>query len=285
MSGLILFVILNIDFASIELHALRLVIGLRRLDRLCGLEQCLVVLLELAYEVAEFRDLDRETAAIVAVLVSRVVHFERLWEHLRYPVGIHELKAGGAHLSRFSLAPDVGEVGGHGLDDTHAEVAREELCRHVEGVDEGAGDRARHVHDSDPVPAQIVFKHYFITWFDSLPGQRGVQRVVWVHLGLPPHLCVLSQSRVGANQQVDRVVKWLEEGFGHVDDGTRDYIFLFFTKKFLLFECLELSLFQLRLTSPLLQDALVLAARAEYFVSLERVEVGHLSEGELHILH
>jgi hypothetical protein len=90
---------------------------------------------------------------------------------------------------------------------------------------------------------------------------------------------------MGANKQIYRVVERLEECFGHIDNSTRDYIFLFFTKKFLLFERLELSLLELRLSPPLLKYALILAARAEYFVGFERVEVGHLSERELHILH
>ena len=90
---------------------------------------------------------------------------------------------------------------------------------------------------------------------------------------------------MGTNKQIYRVVKRLEESFGHIDDSPRDYIFLFFTKKFLLFECLELSFLQLRLASPLLQDAFVLAARAEDLIRLEWVKVGHLCEREFHILH
>jgi hypothetical protein len=112
-----------------------------------------------------------------------------------------------------------------------------------------------------------------------------VQGIVRVHLGLPAHLGVLTESRVGTNKQVYRVVKRLEERFGHIDDSPRDYIFLFFTKKFLLFERLKLRLLELGLSPPLLQDALVLAARPEDLVCLEGVEVGHLREGEFHILH
>ena len=112
-----------------------------------------------------------------------------------------------------------------------------------------------------------------------------MQGIVRIHLGLAAHLGVLSQSGMGTNKQIYRVVKRLEESFGHIDDSPRDYIFLFFTKKFLLFECLELSFLQLRLASPLLQDAFVLAARAEDLIRLEWVKVGHLCEREFHILH
>ncbi len=112
-----------------------------------------------------------------------------------------------------------------------------------------------------------------------------MQGVVRVNLGLTAQLGVLTESWMGANKQINRVVKRLEECFGHIDDSARDYIFLFFTKKFLLFECLELRFLQLRLTPPLLEDALVLAAGAEDLVPLEWVEVGHLSEREFYILH
>ena len=67
-----------------------------------------------------------------------------------------------------------------------------------------------------------------------------MQGVVRVNLGLTAQLGVLTESWMGANKQIYRVVKRLEECFGHIDDSARDYIFLFFTKKFLLFECLEL---------------------------------------------
>ena len=112
-----------------------------------------------------------------------------------------------------------------------------------------------------------------------------MQGVVRVNLGLTAQLGVLTESWMGANKQIYRVVKRREECFGHIDDSPRDYIFLFFTKKFVLFECLELSFLQFGLASPLLQDAFVLAARAEDLIRLERVKVGHLCKREFHILH
>jgi len=78
-----------------------------------------------------------------------------------------------------------------------------------------------------------------------------------------------------SHKQIDRVVKWLEEGLRHVDDCTRDYIFLILAEEFLLLIGLELGLLQVRLSTSQLESAFVLTPWAEHFLTLSWVEVAH----------
>ena len=65
-----------------------------------------------------------------------------------------------------------------------------------------------------------------------------------------------------------------------MDDGPGNDVFLFLFKQSHLFMGLHLSLFEVGFTSPLPNNALVLAARAHRLVELGRVEEGHLRDGE-----
>jgi len=65
-----------------------------------------------------------------------------------------------------------------------------------------------------------------------------------------------------------------------VDDGPGNDVFLLLFKQGHLFMGLHLSLFEVRFTGALPDNALVLAARAHGLVELGRVEEGHLGDGE-----
>jgi hypothetical protein len=67
---------------------------------------------------------------------------------------------------------------------------------------------------------------------------------------------IFSQGRVLVcpDDELDIVVKWLEESLGHVDNCTRNDLFLFLFEHFLLFMGSDLQLLQGWFTRPVLED-------------------------------
>jgi hypothetical protein len=81
---------------------------------------------------------------------------------------------------------------------------------------------------------------------------------------------------VTAENQVNRVVKGLEERLRHADDSSRNDIFFLLLEQLHLFMSLHLGLFKIRFSCSLSDNAFVLAARSEELFSLCGVEERHL---------
>lgn len=72
---------------------------------------------------------------------------------------------------------------------------------------------------------------------------------------------------VSANHFLNRVVKWLKEGLGHLYNGCRYDLLLVTLKKLLLLMSQDLNFFKVRLTGSLSEDTFVLTAWSGQLVS------------------
>ena len=80
---------------------------------------------------------------------------------------------------------------------------------------------------------------------------------------------------VSANHFLNRVVKWLKEGLGHLYDGSRYDLLLVTLKKLLLLMSQDLNFFKVRLTGSLSEDTFVLTAWSGQLVSHGWIVLGH----------
>lgn len=251
-----------------------------------SLSQRVVVLLELENQLVQLRNLEFKALVVVALVVGEVVDYLGAFHQLGYLPNLviaHKV----LHIRILAVSIDFRQIGWHHvIDDTGAEVARQEGGRNIEIIDKGAGNGFAQpkvvggAHDrlgarSNHLLCNALFLQLDLIFGEYLLVCLGVESELGVYFGgrSAGQSYVLSQRWVlrAADQQVNGVVERFQERVRHFDDSCRNNVLLILLEHSSLLMSCDLDFFKVGLSCPLPQDALMFAAWAAHLVPESRV--------------